>query len=183
MAHIHPENCLHPETHHCVALPRHDPLITGLADYYDATDTVVANCTTDQSSPPASITWYVNGQRDRSELSNLYHEEYVEENAMHLQMRTLTLILKLDPYVHFLGDVRTVELRCSAQVDGLPAVPQRQTTRIIRVREQDDRIVNQKQMTSWADYNSSLEYGLHRLLIWLPLSLLLLSAFRGTQLS
>lgn len=42
------------------ALPRHDPDIGGLAASYSYGSRVVANCTTDRSSPAATIAWFIN---------------------------------------------------------------------------------------------------------------------------
>lgn len=163
-------------------MPRHDPLITGLADYYEDGDWVSANCTTDRSSPPASITWFFNGKRRHTDYPNVYHEENVDVDAQHLQMRSLELHFQLDRHQHFLGDRNTLELRCSAQVDGLPAVPQRDTVRNVRLREvKDDRIINQKQTTYLRD--SSGAGGLSHPLLWLPVLLLLPAVVRITQLS
>lgn len=45
------------------ALPKHDPLITGLKHFYEFGELVSANCTSDMSSPPASLTWYLNDEK------------------------------------------------------------------------------------------------------------------------
>lgn len=45
------------------ALPKHDPIITGLKHFYEFGELVSANCTSDMSSPPASITWYLNDEK------------------------------------------------------------------------------------------------------------------------
>jgi hypothetical protein len=45
------------------ALPRHDPVIQGLQPYYNMGDIVSANCTSDSSHPPASLTWFINGEK------------------------------------------------------------------------------------------------------------------------
>jgi CD80-like C2-set immunoglobulin domain len=42
------------------ALPSQDPVISGLRRSYELNDFVVANCTTDMSSPAARVTWYIN---------------------------------------------------------------------------------------------------------------------------
>lgn len=45
------------------ALPRHDPDINGIAHSYAFGDFVLANCTSDKSSPPSSLTWYINDEK------------------------------------------------------------------------------------------------------------------------
>ena len=106
-----------------------------------------ANCTTDRSSPPANITWFVNGEPMRSgDFPNVYHEEHVDTGDFQLQMRTLELHFPLDRHQHFLGGRHTLELRCSARVEGLPTVPPRSTTRLVSLRE-SNYISHQKQVT------------------------------------
>lgn len=46
-----------------LAMPKHDPLITGLKHFYEFGELVSANCTSDMSSPPASLTWYLNDEK------------------------------------------------------------------------------------------------------------------------
>lgn len=43
-----------------LALPRHDPIISGLGYRYEIGDFVVANCTSDISYPPPILAWYIN---------------------------------------------------------------------------------------------------------------------------
>lgn len=45
------------------ALPRLDPVITGLRHSYDFGDHVSANCTSDMSNPPAKLTWFLNNDK------------------------------------------------------------------------------------------------------------------------
>lgn len=45
------------------AMPKHDPVITGLKHFYEFGELVTANCTSDMSSPPASLTWYLNDEK------------------------------------------------------------------------------------------------------------------------
>lgn len=166
----------------CSALPRHDPLITGLADYYDDGDLVSANCTTDRSSPAASIAWFINGERVDTVYPNQYHEETVDAGEFHLKMRTLELSFTLDRHRHLLNGQKRFELRCSAVVDGLSTstILEKNTIRHVSLREDD--ISNQKQMTYLADTGC----GLRRrpLIIWLlPLLLCVLVSNRSTQLS
>lgn len=45
------------------ALPNHDPLIQGIQTVYTMGDFVAANCTSDASHPPASLTWFINDEK------------------------------------------------------------------------------------------------------------------------
>ncbi|XP_070502894.1 uncharacterized protein [Chironomus tepperi] len=45
-----------------VALPRHDPIIQGIHTIYNIDDVLEANCTSDASYPPSTITWAINGE-------------------------------------------------------------------------------------------------------------------------
>lgn len=49
----------HP-TPHDTALPQHDPVISGLHPQYAYGDVIQAECTTDKSFPPATISWTIN---------------------------------------------------------------------------------------------------------------------------
>lgn len=62
------------------ALPRHDPDIGGLAASYSFHSSVVANCTTDRSSPAATIGWFLNNvpvsassRSDHTLECNMFH--------------------------------------------------------------------------------------------------------------
>lgn len=169
-------------------MPEHDPVIRGMADYYNDGDEVRANCTTARSSPPATITWYLNGQPVDSEIRNIVHqdEDEVDEQKKSLvydgfqqQVRSLELSFLFDRHRHLLAERNTFELGCRAQVDGLPSVPYRDTIRIASLRE--DVITNQKQMRP--DNGG----GCRQPLIFLHLSLFLLCVLvtnnRSTQLS
>lgn len=43
-----------------VALPRLDPIVTGLGQRYEIGDYVFGNCTSDISYPKAQLFWYIN---------------------------------------------------------------------------------------------------------------------------
>lgn len=47
------------------ALPTHDPIIHGLQPTYGIGDFLIANCTTDRSSPAASLLWYIDDEKVR----------------------------------------------------------------------------------------------------------------------
>lgn len=170
----------------CVDLPQHDPLITGLTDNYEDGDLVSVNCTTALSSPPASITWYVNGLRMNSDYPNLLHEEHFESNAFHLQARSLELHFHLDRFQHFREDRNTVELRCSAQVDGMPVIPPRETIKFMAMRQAT--LTNHPLMTYLAESGGGASRNqLDNLRLVLPsvvfVVVLVRRIFQSTQLS
>jgi hypothetical protein len=41
-------------------LPQYDPQIVGVYPNYKLNDFVVVNCTSDMSSPPPNVYWYIN---------------------------------------------------------------------------------------------------------------------------
>lgn len=45
------------------ALPKHDPIVTGISHTYLYDDFLIANCTSDMSSPPATLSWSINNER------------------------------------------------------------------------------------------------------------------------
>lgn len=59
-------------------MPKHDPLITGLKHFYEFGELVSANCTSDMSSPPASLTWYLNDEKVSLTLNELYIFEFAK---------------------------------------------------------------------------------------------------------
>lgn len=103
---------------------------------------VSVNCTTDMSSPAASITWYINGERVNSDYPNSYHEENIVAAAFQLQSRSLELHFHIDRHRHLQDDRHTLELKCSAKVDGLPSVQPRETIRFVSLKQDD--LSNQK---------------------------------------
>lgn len=48
---------------HEKALPQHDPIINGLAPNYAIGDFLMANCTSDRSSIPATLVWYIDEEK------------------------------------------------------------------------------------------------------------------------
>lgn len=145
------------------------------------------NCTTALSSPPASITWYVNGERMNSDYPNSYHEENFESNAFHLQARSLELHFRLERFRHFRDDRNTVELRCSAQVDGMSVVPPRETIKFVAMRQAT--LANHPLMKYLAESGSrsASRNQLDNLRLVLPsvvfVVVLVLRIFQSTQLS
>lgn len=55
------------------ALPQHDPIINGLAPNYAIGDFLMANCTSDRSSIPATLVWYI----DEEKVGQLVYEIYI----------------------------------------------------------------------------------------------------------
>lgn len=45
------------------AMPKHDPVTTGLSQSYALGDEIEANCTSDQSNPPSDLTWYIDERK------------------------------------------------------------------------------------------------------------------------
>lgn len=50
------------------ALPKDDPVITGVAAQYQIGDEINLNCTSAKSFPPSTLHWYINEQQVNKEF-------------------------------------------------------------------------------------------------------------------
>lgn len=128
------------------ALPRHDPIITGLLERYEDGDFVSLNCTTDMSSPAAVISWFINGESVYHEYQMPYHEEVIEAEEFQLKARSLELHFHIDKFRHFQSR-SSVEVKCLARVEGINSVPARESVKYLALRQDD--LTNQKLTTNF----------------------------------
>lgn len=126
-------------------LPKHDPLITGLKKFYSIGDQVMANCTSDISSPPPYLSWYINDMIAHPDFVQSPQEVPIETNDFQLHYKSLVLSFTIER-ARF-GDVNgEMKLTCSSRIIPIP-IANRKTTVSIFVPKLDD-LVNQKLINS-----------------------------------
>ncbi|XP_055381247.1 uncharacterized protein LOC129611868 [Condylostylus longicornis] len=98
------------------ALPQHDPLISGVSIQYEVDQYVIANCTSDYSSPPATLSWYINNERVFPEWMQPQQESSMEMNEFLMKSRSLVLNFYLNSQIFYHSD-GILELKCVAEID------------------------------------------------------------------
>ncbi|XP_037026112.1 uncharacterized protein LOC119067308 isoform X2 [Bradysia coprophila] len=78
------------------ALPKHDPVINGLQPSYQIGDFVTANCSSDRSSPAASLYWYIGDEKVPPDYLQPQHETSALQNEFNLRYRTLEIRFLID---------------------------------------------------------------------------------------
>ncbi|XP_055612923.1 uncharacterized protein LOC129759473 [Uranotaenia lowii] len=136
-------------------LPQYDPIINGLQHNYNLDDFVVANCSSDMSSPPARLYWFINDHIVPAEYLQPQQETTIENDGFSLRYRTLEIRFHIDEGK--LGKINgRLTLKCLARIDAIPQAS-RESTQIIYV-PQTDELRNQK-LVNW---HSSSGSSLHR---------------------
>uniref|UniRef100_A0A6P4FP86 Uncharacterized protein LOC108053420 n=1 Tax=Drosophila rhopaloa TaxID=1041015 RepID=A0A6P4FP86_DRORH len=90
-------------------LPKFDPFISGVRHAYKYHDYLIANCSSEMSSPMPKLMWYINNKTSRN------------TDGFHLFASHLQLRLHLDDQ-RFISKSEMLELRCTADIMGLAAV-------------------------------------------------------------
>ncbi|XP_055715549.1 uncharacterized protein LOC129809616 [Phlebotomus papatasi] len=133
------------------ALPRHDPIITGINQRYEDGDFLLGNCTSDMSSPPAMLSWYINDEKAPPEYLQPLHETTIESDGFQLRFRSLELRFHIDKARH--ENVRnTMRLKCLARVEQIPTAT-RESSIAVYIASPDD-LTNQKLINYWTNSNS-----------------------------
>ncbi|XP_058127030.1 uncharacterized protein LOC131290910 [Anopheles ziemanni] len=130
--------------------PQFDPIINGLQHNgvqhnYALGDFVVANCSSDMSSPPARLYWFINDRNVPSDYLQPPHETTVENDGFLLRYRTLEIRFYIDE--KRLGKLKgKLALKCLARIDSIPQAT-RESTQIIYIPTTDE-LRNQK-LINW----------------------------------
>ncbi|XP_041774746.1 uncharacterized protein LOC121594927 isoform X2 [Anopheles merus] len=141
--------------------PQFDPIINGLQHNgvqhnYALGDFVVANCSSDMSSPPARLYWYINDRNVPSDYLQPQHESTVENDGFQLRQRTLEIRFYIDE--KRLGKLKgKLVLKCLARIDAIPQAT-RESTQIIYIPTTDE-LRNQKLINWRGSDASSLQYA------------------------
>ncbi|XP_052900111.1 uncharacterized protein LOC128306598 [Anopheles moucheti] len=136
--------------------PQFEPIINGLQHNgaqhnYALGDFVVANCSSDMSSPPARLYWYINDRNVPSEYLQPQHETTAENDGFVLRSRTLEIRFYIDE--KRLGKLKDkLVLKCLARIDSIPQAT-RESTQIIHIPT-TDALRNQK-LINWRGSDAS----------------------------
>ncbi|KFB37875.1 AGAP000937-PA-like protein [Anopheles sinensis] len=136
--------------------PQFDPIINGLQHNgvqhnYALGDFVVANCSSDMSSPPARLYWFINDRNVPSDYLQPPHETTVENDGFLLRYRTLEIRFYIDE--KRLGKLKgKLALKCLARIDSIPQAT-RESTQIIYIPTTDE-LRNQK-LINWRGSDAS----------------------------
>ncbi|XP_035777318.1 uncharacterized protein LOC118458686 isoform X2 [Anopheles albimanus] len=135
--------------------PQYDPIINGLQHNgvqhnYALGDFVVANCSSDMSSPPARLYWFINDRNVPSEYLQPQHETTVENDGFLLRSRTLEIRFYIDE--KRLGRLKgKLMLKCLARIDAIPQAT-RESVQTIYIPTTDE-LRNQKLINWRSDVN------------------------------
>lgn len=103
------------------ALPQHDPKIVGIERNYYEGDFLFGNCTSDYSSPPPNLAWYINGMKAEAHLLQPFQESTIEAYGFKLLQRSLEIRFRVDKNINpFITDSR-VHMKCVAQLRHMAA--------------------------------------------------------------
>ncbi|XP_058822260.1 uncharacterized protein LOC131683892 [Topomyia yanbarensis] len=152
-------------------LPQYDPIINGLQHNYALGDFVVANCSSDMSSPPARLYWFINDRIVPSDYLQPQQETTIENDGFILRYRTLEIRFHIDE--DRLGKIKgKLALKCLARIDSIPQGT-REATQIIYI-PMTDELRNQK-LINWRSSAQSLHRhrSYHHQQLFVPLLVLL----------
>ncbi|XP_065172734.1 uncharacterized protein, partial [Atheta coriaria] len=94
------------------ALPKDDPVITGVAAQYQIGDEINLNCTSAKSFPPSTLHWYINEQQVRNQAELIYFPPIRHRHGLYTAISGLRFHIGAR---HFLeGSMR---VKCVAFVD------------------------------------------------------------------
>lgn len=127
------------------ALPQHDPFINGMTQSYRFGDFFVANCTSDWSSPPATLSWYINDNLASPELLEPEHETTMNTDGFVLHSRSLEIRF----HIHKARLINTggeLKMKCLANIIKIPSQA-RESTRLADILSEDG-LHNQK-LVNW----------------------------------
>ncbi|XP_070137646.1 uncharacterized protein beat-Vc isoform X2 [Drosophila bipectinata] len=105
-----------------IILPKLGPFITGWRHAYKYRDTLLANCSSDWSSPASKLMWYINNKTVPGySLQPQINEVTRNTDGLHLFISHLQLRLPLEDQ-RFISKSEVLELRCTADIMGLASV-------------------------------------------------------------
>ncbi|XP_062124180.1 uncharacterized protein LOC133837432 isoform X1 [Drosophila sulfurigaster albostrigata] len=100
-------------------LPKFDPFITGIRHSYKYRDVLLANCSSEWSSPAARLTWYINNKTaPQSSLQPQINEITRNIEGFPLYASNLQLRVHIDDQ-RFISKSEVLELRCTADIMAL----------------------------------------------------------------
>ncbi|XP_055850741.1 uncharacterized protein LOC129915280 [Episyrphus balteatus] len=122
------------------ALPQNNPLISGFHPMYHFDEFVTANCSSDYSSPPAILSWYINGElalpaelQPRQENTFAAHDYLLKRQILQIHF-----YVNGPRFIHFR---KMLELKCVADIIGFPHL--RRESKSSAVLTHDQNLNNQ----------------------------------------
>jgi hypothetical protein len=127
-------------------MPQHDPKIEGVEKNYYEGDFLFGNCTSDFSSPPPNLAWYINDNKAAQELLQPFQESTIDAYGFKLHQRSLEIRFRIDKQINpFITDGK-VHMRCVAQIRNLP-LQIRESNHIFYVSSWD--VSNNQKLINW----------------------------------
>lgn len=127
------------------ALPQNNPLISSFHSMYHIDEFVTANCSSDYSSLPVTLTWYINGEQALYGELQPRIEQTIPAHGYNLQKQILQTHFYLNG-PRFYNPTRVLELKCVAEIENFPAL--RRETLLNAYLVQDDNLNNQMLLSS-----------------------------------
>lgn len=136
------------------ALPQNNPLISSFHSMYHIDEFVTANCSSDYSSPPATLTWYINGEQALYGELQPKIENTIPAHDYNLRREILQTHFYLNG-PRFYNPTRVLELKCVAEIENFPEL--RRETVLNAYLVQDDNLNNQMLLSSGYQNASGLK--------------------------
>lgn len=133
------------------ALPQNNPLISSFHSMYHIDEFVTANCSSDYSSLPVTLTWYINGEQALYGELQPRIEQTIPAHGYNLQKQILQTHFYLNG-PRFYNPTRVLELKCVAEIENFPTL--RRETVLNAYLVQDDNLNNQMLLSSGYQNNS-----------------------------
>ncbi|XP_055906579.1 uncharacterized protein LOC129941848 [Eupeodes corollae] len=131
------------------ALPQNNPLIRSFHSMYRLDEFVTANCSSDYSSPPATLTWYINGERAFPGELQPTIEQTIPAHDYNLTKQTLQVHFYLNGPRYF-NSGRMLQLKCVAEIDKYPKL--RRETTLSASLMHDENLNNQMLLSSVQEF-------------------------------
>lgn len=134
------------------ALPKYDPKISGFHPMYHFDEFVTANCTSAFSSPPATLSWYINGELALPAELQPRQETTLSAHDYILKSETLQIHFYVNGprFIHFR---KMLELKCVAAINKFPQL--RRESKLSAILTHDQNLNNQMLLSGQSTSSSS----------------------------
>ncbi|XP_055381483.1 uncharacterized protein LOC129612058 [Condylostylus longicornis] len=101
--------------------PQYSPTISNIGRFYRFGEQISANCTTDWSSPGATLTWFINDEQAPQEFLQQQHEISSNNDGFTVYSRSLEIRFYIDNLNYILPNGK-LHLRCISDIMRVPAL-------------------------------------------------------------
>ncbi|XP_055922797.1 uncharacterized protein LOC129953581 [Eupeodes corollae] len=129
---------------------------------YHIDEFVTANCSSDYSSPPATLTWYINGEQALYGELQPRIEHTIPAHDYNLRRQILQTHFYLNG-PRFYNPTRILELKCVAEIENFPTLRRESVLKANLI--QDDNLNNQMLLSSGYQNKSSRDLCSQTLLL------------------